>query len=190
MMIQRFVARESYDVVLIDTRAGLAEITAPAILGLGATVLLFGTAQRQTIHAYEALFAGLKLLAERDRAAGRQADWRLLFKSVFAKAGLARDALARHRDNLYDLFAENLYDADDTERSDLDAINFDIDDQAAPHFPLVIPFAQNFLDFDPIAAPDQLSAPFYDQAYGPFLRGIDMILLGESLSPGEASNQS
>jgi Mrp family chromosome partitioning ATPase len=189
VMIQRFVARESYDVVLIDTRAGLAEITAPAMLGLGATVLLFGTAQRQTIRGYEALFAGLKLLAERDRSAGKKADWRLLFKAVYAKAGLARDAAARHRDNLYDLFAENLYDADDADNPEVDVINFDIDDQAAPHFPLIIPFAQSFVDFDPVEVPDQLNAPFYNQAYGPFLKGIDILLWGGSADPREASNR-
>jgi Mrp family chromosome partitioning ATPase len=189
-MVQRFTARESYDVVLIDTRAGLAEITAPAMLGLGATVLLFGTAQRQTIHGYEALFAGLKLLAERDRAVGKQAEWRLLFKAVYAKAGLSRDAAARHRDNLYDLFAENLYDADDAERPNLDEINFDIDDPVAPHSPLVIPFTQNFVDFDPVLAPDQLSAPFYEQAYRPFLNGVEAILSGGFSDSSKISDPS
>ena len=84
-MIERLTARNSYDVVLIDSRAGLAELAAPAVLGLGAAVLLFGTAQNQTIQGYRALFAALKLLAQRDRAAGREADWRLMFKSVYAK---------------------------------------------------------------------------------------------------------
>lgn len=48
-MIERIVALGSYDAVLIDSRAGLAELAAPAVIGLGATVLLFGTAQAQTI---------------------------------------------------------------------------------------------------------------------------------------------
>ena len=176
-MIGRFTGRDAYDVVLIDSRAGLSELAAPAILGLGATVLLFGTAQRQTIRGYAALFAALKLLAQRDRAAGRRADWRLLFKAVYAKAGLEDLTAARHRDDLYELFADNLYEADDTEHPNPDAITFSIDDQNGPHWPLTIPFAQSLIDFDPVRAPSHLSAAFYEQAYRPFLDGIDSIIV-------------
>jgi Mrp family chromosome partitioning ATPase len=175
-MIRRFTRRESYDVVLIDSRAGLSELAAPAILGLGANVLLFGTAQRQTIHGYAAQFAALKLLAERDRAAGRRAEWRLLFKAVYAKAGLDELAGARYRDELYELFADNLYDADEIEQDNPDAVSFGIDDENAPHWPLIIPFNQNFVDFDPVRAPSQLNAAFYEQAFRPFLNGIDSII--------------
>ena len=47
-MIDSFVGRRHYDVVLIDARAGLAELTAGPLLALGAYVLLFGSTQRQT----------------------------------------------------------------------------------------------------------------------------------------------
>jgi hypothetical protein len=188
-MIRRFTERNSYDVVLIDSRAGLSELTAPAILGLGASVLLFGTAQRQTIQGYAALFAGLKLLAERDREAGRRAEWRLLFKAVYAKAGLDELVAARHRDNLYELFADNLYDADNTQQDTPDIINFDIDDQDSPHFPLVIPFTQNLVDFDPVQAPGQLTAAFYEQAYRPFLDGIDSIIASSGVVIDESENK-
>jgi hypothetical protein len=175
-MIRRFTGRDTYDVVLIDGRAGLSELAAPAILGLGATVLLFGTAQRQTIRGYAALFAALKLLAQRDRAQGRRAEWRLLFKAVYAKAGLEDTTAARHRDDLYELFADGLYEAEDADYPNPDAISFGIDDENAPHWPLIIPFTQNLVDFDPVRAPSQLSAAFYEQAYRPFLDGIDSII--------------
>ena len=189
-MIARMTQRESYDVVLIDTRAGLAEITAPAVLGLGATVLLFGTAQQQTIHGYEALFAGLKLLADRDSAAGSSADWRFLFKAVYAKYGNNRDLAARYRDDLYDLFAENLYDEDDALQVDPDAFSFDIDDETAPHWPLVIPFSQNLIDFEPVLTPNQLTEDFYELTYRPFLNGIDSILSFDTSKAHEMSGQS
>jgi hypothetical protein len=175
-MIERFTAQDEYDVVLIDSRAGLSELAAPGILGLGANVLLFGTAQRQTIQGYAALFAGLKLLAERDRSAGRGAGWRSFFKAVHAKAVLDGATASRHRDELYDLFAENLYDVDDGPQADSTSFSFDIDDENAPHWPLTIPFTQNLIDFDPVRAPNQLHAAFYDQAYRPFLDGIDSII--------------
>jgi hypothetical protein len=188
-MISRFTERDSYDVVLIDSRAGLSELAAPAILGLGANVLLFGTAQRQTIQGYAALFAGLKLLAERDRGAGRRAEWRLLFKAIYAKAGLDELVAARYRDNLYELFADNLYDADDTQQDNPDTISFDIDDKDSPHFPLIIPFTQNLVDFDPVQAPGQLNAAFYEQAYRPFLDGIDSIIASSGVALDESENK-
>jgi hypothetical protein len=188
-MIERFTARDTYDVVLIDSRAGLSELAAPAILGLGATVLLFGTAQRQTIRGYAALFAALKLLAQRDRASGGRAEWRLLFKAVYAKAGLDESTAARHRDDLYELFADNLYEADDTEHPNPDAISFNIDDENGPHWPLIIPFTQNLIDFDPVQAPNQLNAAFYEQVYRPFLDGIDSIISSSDTSSGNAENK-
>jgi Mrp family chromosome partitioning ATPase len=189
-MIRRFTGRDSYDVVLIDSRAGLSELAAPAILGLGANVLLFGTAQRQTIQGYAALFAGLKLLADRDIMAQRPAEWRLSFKAVYAKAGLDASAGARYRDELYELFADNLYDEDNSQESNPDAISFDIDDEDAPHWPLVIPFTQNLVDFDPIQAPSQLNATFYEQAYRPFLNGIDSIIASSGSALGRPDSKS
>jgi hypothetical protein len=181
-MIRRFTERGSYDVVLIDTRAGLSEIAAPAILGLGATILLFGTAQRQTIHGYAALFAALKLLADRDSAAGKLGEWRLLFKAVYAKAGLDESVGDRYRDDLYDIFADNIYEVDDIQQTNPDAVSFDIDDTSAPHWPLIIPFTQNFVDFDPVRAPSQLNAAFYEQAYRPFLDGLDSLIGSSGVS--------
>jgi hypothetical protein len=188
-MIRRFTSRDSYDAVLIDSRAGLSELAAPAILGLGATVLLFGTAQRQTIRGYAALFAALKLLAQRDRAAGRRAEWRLMFKAVYAKAGLDDLTAARHRDDLYDLFADNLYEADDAEHPNVDAISFNIDDENGPHWPLIIPFTQNLIDFDPVRAPSHLSTVFYEQAYRPFLNGLDSIIASTGSAPQDLENE-
>lgn len=188
-MIRRFTGRDSYDVVLIDSRAGLSELAAPAILGLGASVLLFGTAQKQTTQGYAALFAGLKLLAERDREAGKGAEWRVLLKAVYAKAGMDELAGARYRDELYDLFAENLYDAEDVQQENPDAVSFDIDDTDAPHWPLIIPFNQNFVDFDPVRAPSQLNAVFYDQAYRPFVNGIVSMLKSRGVAFDESEEK-
>jgi hypothetical protein len=188
-MITRLTHHNPYDVVLIDSRAGLSELAAPAILGLGATVLFFGTAQRQTIQGYAALFAALKLLAQRDRAAGRIAEWRLLFKAVYAKAGLNEQTSARYRDDLYELFANNLYDADDAENPNSDTISFDIDDEDAPHWPLVIPYTHNFTDFDPIQAPTHISTAFYEQAYRPFLDGIDSLIGNKVSGPEDLRSQ-
>lgn len=172
-MIDRLASREAYDVILVDSRAGLAELAAPAVLGLGALVLLFGTAQKQTIVGYRALFAGLNLLATRAVERGDSLNWRYLFKPVYAKAGLDPSVNARHLDDLYDLFSENLYDEDD-ERDD--SMSYRADDPDAPHSPLVILFDPRFVDFDPMRNQDHLTLPFYEQTFRPFLKALDRAL--------------
>jgi len=176
VMIDRLTARSQYDVVLVDSRAGLAELTAPALLRLGAIVLLFSTAQQQTIDGYRALFAGLKLLAERDRNAGRTGEWRVLLKAVLAKASLSEATTACYRDDLYDLFAEYLYDAEQPGTADEGQITYAMDDRDAPHFPLVIPFNDGFLDFDPVRHNNHLTQPFYEQTFRPFLDGLEQLI--------------
>ncbi len=175
-MIARLAGRAQYDVILIDSRAGLAELAAPAVLGLGATVLLFGTAQQQTITGYQPLFAALKLLAQRDRVAGGKAEWRLLLKPVYAKASFNDEVAARHREDLYELFSENLYDEEIEGGTRGDDINFTIDDPNAPHWPLMIPFNPSFIEFDSGRNPNHLAGAFYEQTFRPFLSGLDAIM--------------
>jgi hypothetical protein len=175
IMIEQLSNHTHPDVVLIDSRAGLSELAAPALLGLGATILLFGTAQLQTINGYRALFAGLKLLANRERASGGDAEWRLKIKAVHAKASLNETILERHRDDLYDLFSE-IYDKDRGTDASPNDISFDIDDNEAPHWPLLIPFNQSFADFDPVQNQSQLTEVFYEQTFRPFLNDLDAIL--------------
>lgn len=171
-MIERITDLESYDVVLVDSRAGLAELAAPAVLSLGALVLFFGTAQQQTIRGYRSLFAALRLLAQRSVQLGISSDWRLMIRPVYAKASMNVETAAVHADNLYELFAENLYDVIDEEGSSGEAINFALNDPDAPHHPLVIPFDSRFLDFDPSQRNDQLLGAFFEQTYRPFLTGL------------------
>ncbi|MBB5045000.1 KGGVGR-motif variant AAA ATPase [Shinella fusca] len=181
-MIERMTGLESYDVVLIDSRAGLAELAAPAVLSLGALVLFFGTAQQQTIRGYRSLFAALRLLAQRSVQLGQSSDWRLMIRPVYAKASMNGETAASNADNLYELFAENLYDDIDEEGQVAEAINFAPDDPDAPHHPLVIPFDSRFLDFDPAQRGGQLLGAFFEQTYRPFL---DKLYSALEILPGQ-----
>jgi cellulose biosynthesis protein BcsQ len=178
LMIDRIVGQGSYEVVLIDSRAGLSELAAPAVIGLGATVLLFGTAQTQTIEGYRALFASLQLLAQRDAAQERSTEWRLALRPVYAKAGLDAETAGRFRDDVYDLYSEYLYDAEleDEAGAQAAALRFTRQDDSAPHAPLMIPFNPAFIDFDPSRQPTQLTAAFYEQSFRPFLDAMDHLL--------------
>ncbi|KQP23100.1 hypothetical protein ASF43_04240 [Pseudorhodoferax sp. Leaf267] len=184
-MLDRVAALASYDAVLIDSRAGLAELTAPALIGLGATVLLFGTAQTQTIEGYRALFAALRWLAQRDRMQNGAGEWRMALRPVYAKSSLNAATEQRLRDDWYELFSEYLYDAELENEGDaeLDALRFAREDRTAPHWPLVVPFNPAFIDFDPARVPGQLSAAFYEQSFRPLLNAVDAILVASRTAP-------
>lgn len=175
-MISQITEREQYDVVLIDSRAGLSELAAPAVLGLGATVLLFETAQKQTIEGYRALFSSLSLLAQRDAAHGRDIEWRTMLRPVYAKASLDEQTSERFLEEIYELYSEYIYDAEVYAPSDDNneiPLRFTQDDALAPHWPLVIPFNGNFIDFDPVRTSSQLTRSFYEQTFRTFLSGLD-----------------
>ena len=169
-LIDRFTEKQMYDVVLIDSRAGLAEMSAPAVLGLGALVLLFGTAQQQTISGYRALFATLRQMANDDVLAGGKADWRWLLQPVYAKVAPDPATILRHEADLYDLFSENIYDADET--SDPSVFRFAEHDAEAPHKSWMIPFESRFVGFDPRRQKDQLATDYYETGFRPFLKRL------------------
>lgn len=187
-MISAATMREQYDVVLIDSRAGLAELAAPAVLGLGATVLLFGTAQKQTIEGYRALFSALQLLAQRDQAQSLDTEWRTMLRPVYAKASIGNDEAERFFiDEMFELYSAHIYDAETIGDISPESLRFVRDDTSAPHWPLVVPFNPAFIDFDPSRAPSQLSQFFYEQTYRPFLSEILSIIA--SSQKGEAGPQ-
>lgn len=166
-MVERFTARRDYDLVLIDARAGLAELAAGPILGLGGTVLLFGTPHRPTIDGYRFLLATLSQFAQ----GGGDLGWRGRLKVVLAKAPLDEMVIQRFADDMHELFAEALYD--EAEAMELEAFNFEPRDREAPHFPLVIPFDERFTMWEPTSRPTELTHTFYEATFGSFLQFIE-----------------
>ncbi len=159
-LVDRFAARRTYDFVLVDARAGLSELTAGPLLALGAsTVLLFATAQQQSVEAYRLLFAHLATLVS-----GPPSPWQAL-QMVHAKASLDDDTHQWLTDEFLDLFAEYLYE----ETTGADGFNFQPGDPGAPHAPVPILFDTKFVSWDPVKAPTQLSQSAYQATFGPLL---------------------
>ena len=71
----------SYDVILLDARAGMSEIGAAPLLGLGGDVFFFATNQPQTFEDYTLLFAHFSRLP-----VDISDDWRDRMHFVYAKA--------------------------------------------------------------------------------------------------------
>jgi AAA domain len=174
-LLERLVAREHYDAVFVDARAGLNEATASALLGLGADILLFGVDTPQTFHGYRYLLAHLRRFSP---AVPDDDDFRLRLRMVHARASASPVAQAAFRDRAYELFADHVYD--ETGAGEIDAFNFDTDDEAAPHFAWPILDDSSFMDFDPVARPDLLSEPVYARTFGIFLQKLRARVRGEA----------
>ena len=165
-MLKELESRRPYDLVLVDARAGLAELAAGPLLCLGANVLLFGTAQPQTIEGLRFLFAHLSSLVRE----GDPSPWQAL-KMVHAKAQLA-ESHERFKDDLWGLFSEYLYE----EQDGLEGFNFDVNAPDAPHNAIAVPFDLAFADWDPAERPAKLVEEYYVRTFAPLLRFIDDVV--------------
>lgn len=158
------------DVILIDSRAGMHDISAAAVPRLGGTVLMFAGATSQTWLAYRLLFSAWA--RDRDVLARFRAKLRVV-SAMVPETG--RDTYSeRIRLAAYDLFAGYVYDASDT--SDVDEpFTYDISDPDAPHAPLPIYWRRELTEWEPAIAPgtgsEGLTPEQFEAAFAPFLRG-------------------
>lgn len=166
-LLDELEAGQSYDAIFIDVRAGFAELAAGPLLGLGATVLLFGTAQRQTIDDYRLLFAHLASLVKPEN----ESPWTKL-RFVLAKAGPNSGQNDWFLEELYTLFQTYLYE----EQEGFEGFNFRKDDRSAPHHPVPIAMNPLFSDWDPTRNPDGLTQPFYDSSFRLFVDELKKII--------------
>lgn len=177
-LLRALCDRRSYDVVLVDARAGLNETTAAVVLGLGANTLLFGIDSPQTFKGYHYLLKFLaRYVEDRQSLEGEPGEWRRRLRMVHAKASAHPDHWELFRDQAYDLFAETVYDEDDGHTSeDSPPFNFDLDSLEAPHTAWHILNDSNYLSFDPLAHPEHLNKHLYERTFGHFLQGIEQVL--------------
>ena len=167
-LVDRLSAEREYDAILIDARAGMSEISAGPILALGATVLLFGTAQRQTFDDYAFLFAQLHSLGLWQD--GREWDF---IVPVLAKATTDITQLDDAQARMFQLFQDYVYVAEGP--GELDAFNYAESDEDAPHRFIPIAFDSKFASFDPQQSTHHLLRDFYEHAFIrflPFLRDL------------------
>jgi Mrp family chromosome partitioning ATPase len=174
--VDRLVSRRPYDLVLVDARAGLAELSAGPLLGLGATVLLFGTPERQTVEGYRYLLAALANLIRPDS----DLRWRERIKVVMSKGSHNSEVIQWFVSEMYDMFTDYLYD----EVEELEGFSFDVEDQDGPHYPIVIPFDARLSEWDPSWRPSDLTQTFYSSAFGPFITKIDELILANNPAKG------
>jgi Mrp family chromosome partitioning ATPase len=181
-MVDRFASRAEYDIVLIDARAGMAEISAAPLLSLGAEVLLFGIDQPQTYKGYAYILAHLLANAHPDFASDK-ADWRSSITFVQAKAPAASSKRAGFREKIYELCTSYLYDAESLD-ADGKVIEAGFNPGPSetgtgiPHDVLHIQNQAEFGAFDPLSDQTQLDSEVYGGPFGAFLTRVKAMVFG------------
>jgi hypothetical protein len=178
-LIDRLAALKTYDLVLVDARAGLNESTAAALLGLGANILLFGEDTPQTFADYRYLLAHLAHFG-RDP----ESDWVTRLKMVQAKASPVAGDQQGFRDRIHDVFSEFLYvdrpvvpvASPDELRDAVLLPEFALDDTGAPHHALPVLMDPNYFRFDPRHRPNVLDEALYRHTYDALLSWVDALL--------------
>ena len=99
-LVELCESTKNYDFVLVDSRAGLHESTAAAMLALGGELLLFGNDQPQTFQGYRLLFSHLAQFA-----IDPENDWRERVTFVHAKAGRTEKAKVAAKDKFREIFS-------------------------------------------------------------------------------------
>lgn len=175
-MVDRFAERLDSDVVLIDARAGLSEVTAGSWLALGANkLLLFGIDQPQTYHGYRYVLAHLmqRLGTPPDDSSW---DWRQVLSFVQSKAPSSKEGRVVFLEQIHALCEELLYE--EASGAELDRFSYDLSDPdlQAPHNASYIAFHPDYSAFDPVRDANQLSAEVYRGPFGGFLERMHIYL--------------
>lgn len=175
-LIDHLAKRNRYDVIFVDSRAGLNESTAASVLGLGADVLLFGVDSPQTFRGYRYFLSYLQRFRPSESDSH---DWRARIRMVHAKASPDPKKQAGFRTQAFDLFADTIYDLE--EEIEPESFNFDYDDEAAPHFAWPILYDSNFDNYNPLESDDQLKTEFYMRTFGEFIEHLIERIEGKGL---------
>jgi len=171
-MLQQLEAREKPDIVLLDSRAGIHDIAAIAITRLTDMAFLFAVNTPQTWQAYRHLFTHWQKW---------NANLTAFRQNLKMVAGMVpelgrMDYLARCRESAYNLFLETIYE--ETVADDLNTFNFDLNDDAAPHFPLEILWNISFQEFNPQSEDYfKTNGALLTACYGNFLQATTELVL-------------
>jgi hypothetical protein len=173
-LIDSLETRLEPDVILIDSRAGIDEVAASCITGLGAAlILLFAIDGDQT-------WSGYKILLQHWNRASKAEEIRERLQLVGAMIpddeGRA-DYFVRLREQAWGLISEELYDEVPAGESTAELFSFDETDEFAPHYPWPIRWNRGF------AAIRSLHGRLTDidpqevkTIFGPLLEGLEVAI--------------
>jgi len=160
-LVEQLEIQEEPDLVFLDSRAGLHDISAVTVTRLQANAFLFAVDSEQTWRGYELLF-------QHWRAHPRLTDFRnhLQMVAALVPETEANAYLESFRQNAYRLFYENLYE--EANPDDFDAFNFDVNNEDAPHNPLRVNWHRALQEFDPVKRPENVTDTVLQAAFADF----------------------
>ena len=165
------------DLVLLDSRAGIHDIAAVAMTQLSEVSLLFAADTGPTWAGYRALFQQWMLDPERARTIRE----RLRMVAALVPSSSRDRYLESFRDHSQACFADTLYDdvLPGSEDRDGEGFNPAPGDDDAPHSPLPILFTSELVGLDHANRRDWSRSAFVQSAYGEFLHGATLLVLGD-----------
>jgi len=139
-LIQELEARHKPDVVLIDSRAGIDEISSACITNMGAnTVLLFSIDSEQTWDGYKILFEHWRKTGVVEKIRDR-----LQIVGSLIPESNQKEYIGGLCEHSWDLFTEQLYDNVTYDNTNNDFFSFDKDEIDAPHYPRLVFWNRGF----------------------------------------------
>ncbi|MFW6372891.1 MAG: KGGVGR-motif variant AAA ATPase [Thermodesulfobacteriota bacterium] len=175
-MAHRMESKETPDLVVLDSRAGLHDIAAATVTRMGADTFLFAVDSMQTWNAYNLLFKHWRLHPQ-------VREFRQKLQIV---AGLVPETgrepyLKSFREKAWDLFRENLYD--EAEAQEADVFSFDLDSMEAPHYPLPVFWNRALQEFDPLQSHSGIDKQITEAAMGRFMVEADRMVFPQEGNP-------
>ena len=145
--------------MLIDSRAGLHDVAAISITSIADTALLFATDSAQNWMGYRQLFTHWQ---HRPEVNARVRE-RLAIVRALAPQSNREARVTAFREHAYELFSTTLYDEISplagpiVENVEPQAVAFNppMEDESAPHFPILVDWDDRFQEFDPRLRPEQ-----------------------------------
>lgn len=159
------------DVTLIDSRAGLHDVGAVAVVRLGAVSFLFATETEENWLGYEYMF----------EAWGKQPSVLEQFReslqvvaSLVPETG-AQPYLERLGDRAHELFSSYIYESP---LQGQQGFNFGRSDSEGPHFPIPVRWNRSFFAHDPTKTTfDAVQESLVEASFGEFFHRADELVL-------------
>jgi len=140
-LIQGLEKQHRPDVVLIDSRAGIDEISSACITSFGAeSILLFSIDSDQTWDGYRILFDHWL----RTGAIEKIRDRLQIIGALIPDHNNSNDYIDELCEHSWDLFTEKVYNDIPAHDPDSDLFSFDKGDREAPHFPRLVRWDRGF----------------------------------------------
>jgi len=168
-LVERIESKERPDIVILDSRAGIHDIAAVAVTRMDAQSFLFAVNSPQTWIAYTFLFRHWK--QHQQLASVRE---RLQIVASMIPETNREKYLKRFMEHAWDVFRDQLYE--EATSNDIDAFNFDLNDDTAPHYPWPIFWHRALQEFNPAALENGLDARTAQEALGDFMDRSDQLL--------------